>query len=60
MEKEKIEAVMNAAAELSFKDWLKVADSITKAFEEKEHKFRSDLKLSNTDRMKFYFNMFNN
>lgn len=60
MEKEKIEAVMQAATELSFKEWLKVADAITKAFEEKERKFRSDLKLSNTDRIKFYFNMFNN
>ena len=57
MEKEKIEAVMNAAAELSFKEWLKVADSITKAFEEKERKSRSGLKLSDTDRIKYYFNI---
>ena len=51
---------MKAAVELSFKEWLKVADAITKAFEEKERKFRSDLKLNNTDRIKFYFNMFHN
>ena len=48
---------MQAASELSFKEWLKVSDSITKAFEEKERGYRSELKLSGTDRIKYYFNI---
>ncbi|MBO5211445.1 MAG: hypothetical protein J6B80_05900 [Clostridia bacterium] len=57
MEKQKIEAVMQAASELSFQEWLKVSESITKAFEEKERRQRSELKLGGTDRMKYYFNI---
>lgn len=57
MEKEKIEAVMNAAVELSFTEWLQVSKAITRAFVEKEGRQRSELKLSNTDRIKYYFNI---
>lgn len=57
MEKEKIEAVMKAAQELTFSEWLKVSESITKAFEEKERRQRSDLRLVGTDRMKYFYNI---
>ena len=57
MEKQKIEAVMQAASELSFWEWLNVSRAITRAFEEKERRQRSELKLSGTDRMKYYFNI---
>ena len=57
MEKQKIEAVMQAASELSFWEWINVSRAITRAFEEKEDRQRSELKLSGTDRMKYYFNI---
>ncbi|MBO5090170.1 MAG: hypothetical protein J6C27_04595 [Clostridia bacterium] len=57
MEKQKIEAVMQAASELNFQEWLKVSRAITKTFEEKEERNRSQLKLSGTDRIKYYFNI---
>ena len=57
MEKQKIEAVMQAASELSFWEWINVSRAITRAFEEKEDRQRSELKLSDTDRMKYYFNI---
>lgn len=57
MEKQKIEAVMQAASELSFWEWINVSRAITRAFEEKEGRQRSELRLSGTDRMKYYFNI---
>ena len=57
MGKQKIEAVMQAATELSYAEWLKVSKAITQTFEEKERRNRSDLKLSGTDRIKYYFNI---
>ena len=57
MEKEKIEAVMQAASELSYSEWLKVSQAITRAFEEKERRQRSELRLNGTDRIKYYFNI---
>ena len=59
MDKAKMEAVMKAAAELSYEEWLVVADSITKAFEEAEHSKRSELRLGDIDRIWFYLKMFN-
>ncbi len=57
MEKQKIEAVMQAASELSFWEWINVSRAITRAFEEKEDRQRSELRLAGTDRMKYYFNI---
>ena len=57
LEKEKIEAVMQAASELSYSEWLKVSLAITQTFDEKEHRQRSELKLNGTDRIKYYFNI---
>lgn len=57
MEKEKIEAVMQAATELSFTEWLQVSKAITRAFVEKESRQRSQLKLDSTNRIKYYFNI---
>lgn len=57
MEKQKIEAVMLAASELSYSEWLHVSRSINRAFEEKEMRQRSELKLNGTDRIKYYFNI---
>ena len=53
-----IEAVMKAAQALSFEDWKKVSKAITRAFAEKEHKQRSELKLQDTERMKLFYKMF--
>lgn len=49
-----IEAVMKAAQELNFEEWLLVSKAITRAFAEKEHSARSQLKLSDTERMKYF------
>ena len=57
MEKEKIEAVMQAASELSCSEWLRVSQAITMAFEEKERRNRSELRLNGTERIKYYFNI---
>lgn len=48
-------AVMEAAAKLSFDEWTKVSDSITKAFHEKELKLHSGLKLDDTERIKYFY-----
>ena len=53
-----IEAVMDAAQVLSFEDWKKVSKAITRAFVEKEHKARTNLKLEDTGRMKLFYKMF--
>lgn len=57
MEKEKIEAVMQAASELNYSEWLRASQAITMAFEEKERRNRSELRLNGTDRIKYYFNI---
>ncbi len=49
-----IEAVMKAAQELNFEEWLLVSKAITRAFAEKEHSARRQLKLSDTERMKYF------
>ena len=53
-----IEAVMNAALRLSFEEWKRVSKAITRAFVEKEHRQRSDLKLEGTERIKYFYTMF--
>lgn len=55
MPNENIEAVMKAAQGLSFAEWLKVSKAITRAFAEKEHRGRNDLKLDGIERVKLYF-----
>lgn len=50
-----IEAVMESALSLSFDEWLKVSKAITRAFVEKEHRARNELKLENTERIKYFF-----
>lgn len=50
-----VEAVINAAQNLSFEEWLKVSKAITRAFVEKEHCARHSLKLENTERIKYFF-----
>lgn len=50
-----VEAVINAAQKLSFEEWLKVLRAITRAFVEKEHRARNELKLENTERIKYFF-----
>ena len=52
-----IEAVMKAARELSFEEWLLVSKAITRAFAEKEHRQRKELKLQDTERMKYFYTM---
>lgn len=49
-----IEAVMNAAQKLSFEEWLKVSKAVTRAFVEKEHRARRELKLENSERIKYF------
>lgn len=51
------EAVMIAAQELSFGEWLLVSKAITRAFAEKEHRQRSELKLQDTERIKYFYTM---
>ena len=50
-----VEAVINAAQNLSFEEWLKVSKAITRAFVEKEHGARRSLMLDNTERIKYFF-----
>lgn len=52
-----IEAVMQAALELDYDTWLKVSRAVTRAFAEKEHKARGALKLTETERIKYFFTM---
>ena len=52
-----IEAVMKAALELDYDTWLKVSRAVTRAFAEKEHKARFNLKLSNNERIKYFYTM---
>lgn len=49
-----IEAVMTAAQKLSFEEWLSVSKAITRAFTEKEHQARHELKLNDIERMKYF------
>lgn len=52
-----IEAVMKAVQALSFENWIKVSKAITRAFAEKEHKARTNLKLEDTERIKYFYTM---
>lgn len=45
---------MKAAQELNFEEWLLVSKAITRAFVEKEHIGRKELKLSDTSRIKYF------
>ncbi len=55
MPDERIEAVMKAAQGLNFMEWLKVSKAITRAFVEKEHRQRNDLKLDGIERVVLFF-----
>ncbi len=55
MPNENIEAVMKAAQGLNFAEWLKVSKAITRAFAEKEHRQRNDLKLDGIERVVLFF-----
>lgn len=55
MPNENIEAVMKAAQGLNFEEWLKVSKAITRAFAEKEHRQRSDLKLDGIERAMLFY-----
>lgn len=52
-----IESVMKAALELDFDTWIKVSRAVTRAFVEKEHKARVDLKLTEIERIKYFYTM---
>ena len=52
-----IESVMKAALELDFDTWIKVSRAVTRAFVEKEHKSRVDLKLTEIERIKYFYTM---
>lgn len=50
-----IEAVMEAAKNLSYDEWFKVSAAISRAFEEKEHTVRGGIKLDNSERIKYFY-----
>ena len=52
-----IENIMRAALELDYDTWLKVSRAVTRAFAEKEHKARGSLKLTGTERIKYFYTM---
>lgn len=52
-----IEAVMEAALELDFDTWIKVSRAVTRAFAEKEHLARKELKLNEVERIKYFYTM---
>lgn len=52
-----IEAVMEAALELDFDTWIKVSRAVTRAFAEKEHSARKELKLNDVERIKYFYTM---
>lgn len=52
-----IEAVMKAALELDFSTWLKVSRAVTRAFAEKEHRARKEMKLNDVERVKYFYTM---
>lgn len=57
MAKEDILKVMDAAAKLSYDEWLKVSGAIEVAFKEKERKLRNELKLDGTERIKYFYSI---
>lgn len=52
-----IETIMNAAQGLSFEEWMKTSKAITRAFAEKEHSARKELKLNDVERIKYFYTM---
>jgi len=55
---EKIAAVIAAAKELNFEEWLKISQAITRTFEEQERLTRRKLKLSDSERAIYFYKMF--
>ena len=55
MAKEDVLAVMEAAAKLTYDEWLKVSGAVEVAFKEKERRLRGQLKLEDTERIKYFY-----